>query len=151
MTSPTEIKQPVIMLSAPEFAWEIVGHKVNEGPAVLKRNGRIFVTYSASATDHNYAMGLLWADAQADLLDPAVWHKSPEPVFYTNAEVGRFGPGHNSFTVAEDGVTDLMVYHARDYRDIDGDPLNDPNRHTRVRVLHWDEQGMPDFRQRQGD
>ena len=43
---------------------------VNEGAAVLKRNGRIFITYSGSATDSNYAMGLLTADETATLLDP---------------------------------------------------------------------------------
>ncbi|WP_295800134.1 glycoside hydrolase family 43 protein [uncultured Microbulbifer sp.] len=151
MASPTKIRQPVIVLSVPTLAWETRGHKVNEGPAVLKKNGRIFISYSASATDANYAMGLLWANTDAELMNPKIWHKSPEPVFSTNADVKRFGPGHNSFTLAEDGVTDLLVYHARDYREIKGNPLSDGNRATRVRVLYWDENGMPDFRQRAAD
>ncbi|WP_428820188.1 glycoside hydrolase family 43 protein [Microbulbifer sp. MCCC 1A16149] len=151
MKSPTEIRLPVITLSQPDLAWETRGHKVNEGPAVLKRNGRIFISYSASATDANYAMGLLWADADADLMDPQSWHKAQQPVFHTNAETKRFGPGHNSFTVAEDGETDLLIYHARDYREIKGNPLSDGNRATRVRPLYWDENGMPDFRQHAGD
>ncbi len=49
------------MLSKPEFPWEIIGFWVNEGPAALKRHGKIFLTYSASATDENYAMGMLTA------------------------------------------------------------------------------------------
>lgn len=151
MTSPTEIREPVITLSTPNFDWETRGHKVNEGPAVLKRNGRVFISYSASATDANYAMGLLWADASADLMDTQSWHKLPQPVLHTNAGLKRFGPGHNSFTVAEDGETDLVVYHARDYREIKGNPLSDGNRATRVRVLRWDENGMPDFRQQAAD
>lgn len=32
---------------------------------------------------------------------------------------------------------DLLVYHARDYTEIEGDPLWDPNRHTRVKRLEW--------------
>ena len=56
-----------------------------------------------------------------------------------------FGPGHNSFTVAEDGETDLLVYHARTYTEIVGDPLWDPNRHTYVKPLQWDAAGMPVF------
>ncbi|WGL16068.1 family 43 glycosylhydrolase [Microbulbifer bruguierae] len=151
MASPVEIREPVITLSDPTFDWERIGHKVNEGPAVLKKHDRIFITYSASATDANYAMGLLWADQSADLMDPASWQKSPEPVFFTNAEEKRFGPGHSSFTLAEDGKTDLLVYHARDYREIKGNPLMDTNRATRVRVLHWDHSGMPDFRQHSPD
>lgn len=151
LASPTEIREPVITLSTPTHDWEIQGHKVNEGPAVLKKNGRIFISYSASATDANYAMGLLWADQDADLMSPTSWQKSPQPVFATNAEAKRFGPGHNSFTLAEDGKTDLLVYHARDYREIKGNPLSDGNRATRVRALHWDENGMPDFRQQAAD
>jgi GH43 family beta-xylosidase len=151
MDSPVSIRQPVTLLSEPTLDWEIQGYKVNEGAAVIVRNGRVFITYSASATDQRYAMGLLWADADADLLDPRSWHKNPEPVFATNEALGRYGPGHNSFTLAEDGQTDLMIYHARDYRELQGTPLTDPNRHARARVLHWDERGFPDFRPKLGD
>ena len=151
MDSPVSISKPVVLLSQPDLDWERQGYKVNEGAAVIVRNGRVFMTYSASATDHRYAMGLLWADEEADLLDPDSWHKSPEPVFETDEALGRYGPGHNSFTLAEDGETDLVIYHARDYRDLQGTPLTDPNRHARARVLYWDENGFPDFRPRLGD
>ena len=110
MDSPVSIRPPIITLSEPDLEWERLGYKVNEGAAVIIRNGRVFITYSASATDHRYAMGLLWADEDADLMDPSSWQKSLEPVFTTQAELGRYGPGHNSFTIAEDGVTDLMIY-----------------------------------------
>jgi len=132
------------MISTPEYDWETIGFKVNEGPAVLKRNGRIFISYSASATDHHYCMGLLTADESADLLNPSSWSKSPLPVFATNEAAGQYGPGHNSFTVSEDG-RDVLVYHARNYKEIDGDPLYDPNRHTRAQILEWNEDGTPNF------
>ena len=90
-------------------------------------------------------MGLLWADETADLLAGHSWHKSPTPVFTTDESAGQFGPGHNSFTTTPDGKTDLLVYHARNYRDIVGDPLNDPNRHTRVQAFTWRADGFPDF------
>ncbi|MBN2637001.1 MAG: hypothetical protein JXR61_12080 [Prolixibacteraceae bacterium] len=32
-----------------------------------------------------------------------------------------------------------------------GHPLGDPNRDTRVRILHWTEDCSPDFRQEEGD
>ncbi|KAK0329141.1 Extracellular exo-alpha-(1-_5)-L-arabinofuranosidase, partial [Friedmanniomyces endolithicus] len=76
------------------------------------------MTYSASATDANYALGLLWAQEDADLLDPAAWTKSPQPVLRSSEKTGQYGPGHNSFTTSRDGKTDILVYHARDYRDI---------------------------------
>lgn len=147
MVNPTTLDVKQVVISQPTYPWEIKGHRVNEGPAVLIRNGKVFVAFSASATDANYCIGLLWADENADLLDPTSWNKLPEPVFYTNEAVKRFGPGHNSFTVAEDGKTVVMIYHARDYKDINGEPLYDPNRHTRARVINWTKDGMPDFGQ----
>ena len=41
------------MLSKPEFDWECRGFKVNEGPAVLVHGDKLFISYSASATDEN--------------------------------------------------------------------------------------------------
>ena len=113
-------------LSRPEFDWETRGFLVNEGPAVLVRRGRVFLSYSASATDENYCMGLLYAREDADLLDPRSWTKSLIPCSETCREHSVFGPGHNSFTVAEDGDTDLLVYHARTYTEIVGDPFGIP-------------------------
>ncbi len=74
----------------------------------------------------------------------ANWHKSPRPVFTTSIENRQFGPGHNSFTTTPDGE-EVLVYHARNYTEIEGDPLYDPNRHTRLKLIRWDEHGMPDF------
>lgn len=151
MINPTTIDDKQVVISEPQYEWEMHTHKVNEGPAVLIRNGKVFLTFSASATDSNYCIGLLWADETSDLLDPTSWHKLDKPVFYTNERVKRFGPGHNSFTVSKDGKTDIMIYHARDYKEINGDPLYDPNRHTRARAIGWTEDGMPDFGQEYGD
>ncbi|MDZ7692643.1 MAG: family 43 glycosylhydrolase [Balneolaceae bacterium] len=105
----------------------------------------MFMTYSASGTNHNYAVGLLSADVDADLMDPSSWSKSSKPVFQSSPENGIYGPGHNSFTTTSDGATDLFVYHARSYKEIEGDPLDDPNRHTRVQILKWNEDGTPNF------
>ncbi|WP_392344582.1 family 43 glycosylhydrolase [Pseudoalteromonas prydzensis] len=143
MDSPTSIKEPIVAITEPTLDWEVQGYKVNEGAAVMIREGKVLLTYSASATDHRYAMGLLWADADADLLDPASWHKKQQPIFASNEKVGRFGPGHSSFVKAEDGVTDLLIYHSRDYKELQGTPLTDPNRHARARIIEWDENGFP--------
>lgn len=151
MASPTELTGPEVVITEPEFSWERMKYNVNEGAAVMKRNGKIFVTYSASATNHNYCLGLLWIDENADILDVSNWHKSPGPVFYTNEDLKRYGPGHNSFTTSEDGKTDIMIYHARDYKEIIGHELSDPNRATRARVLKWTPSGFPDFMQNEGD
>ncbi|MFB6317087.1 family 43 glycosylhydrolase [Saccharicrinis sp. FJH54] len=151
MKNPTTLTGPEVVITEPEFDWERVKYHVNEGPAVIKRNGKIFVSYSASATNDNYCMGLLWIDENDDLLVESNWHKSPGPVFFTNEDLKRYGPGHNCFTVAEDGKTDVMIYHARDYKEIQGHELSDPNRAMRARPIRWTRSGFPDFMQKTGD
>lgn len=144
LATPLTLAAKPARLSIPTLDWEVQGYKVNEAPAVLARNGRLFMTYSASATDARYCMGMLTARDDADILDPASWSKSPRPVFRTCPEHGIYGPGHNSFTVDAHG-RDMLVFHARDYETIVGDPLFDPNRHTRVQPIRYGDDGVPDF------
>lgn len=141
MKNPWTIEDEQVMIAEPEYDWEKIGFLVNEGPAVLNRNGKIFISYSASATDYNYCMGVLIADENSDLLNKDSWHKSEKPVLKTDEENGIFGPGHSCFTVSEDGKKDMLVYHARNYKEIVGDPLYDPNRHTFVKELGYDDKG----------
>jgi GH43 family beta-xylosidase len=144
METPTKLKTVQVLLTTPDYDWERVGFWVNEGPAVLKRNGKIFITYSASATGSCYCLGLLTASEDQDLLDPQSWTKSRYPVLTTDQEKGIYGPGHNNFTLSEDG-SDLIVFHARPYKDIVGNPLYDPNRHAMVMKFKWNEDGSPCF------
>lgn len=60
MENPWTLKGEPVMLSKPEYDWECRGFWVNEGPAVLFHGDKLFISYSASATDENYCMGLLW-------------------------------------------------------------------------------------------
>lgn len=145
MDTPWSIVQPAVLVSKPEYAWEKAGHDVNEGPAALVRRGRVFLTYSASATDANYCLGMLTADENADLLNPASWRKSPQPVLRSSEANGQYGPGHNSFTTTPDGKIDVLVYHARNYRELAGDPLKNADRHTRAQTINWRSDGTPDF------
>ncbi|QJU57554.1 family 43 glycosylhydrolase [Sphingomonas sp. AP4-R1] len=144
LATPLTLAAKPARLSVPTLDWEVRGYKVNEAPALLARNGRLFLTYSASATDARYCMGMLTARDDADIMDPAVWSKSPVPVMTTSPEHRIYGPGHNSFTVDEK-KRDMLVFHARDYETIKGDPLLDPNRHTRVQPIRYDKEGVPIF------
>jgi len=144
LATPTTLARAPVRLTAPTYDWEVQGFKVNEAPALLARNGRLFLSYSASATDARYCLGLLTAPDDADIMDARAWSKSPTPVFVTSAATKVYGPGHNSFTVDEQG-RDVLVYHGRDYEQIEGDPLFDPNRHTRVQRLYYHADGTPDF------
>src|SRR5699024_5802504 len=90
MENPWTLAGPAVELTRPEHDWEIKGFWVNEGPAVLEHEGTLYLTYSGAATGIDYAMGVLTASADADLLDPASWTKSPTPVFVSDPSVQRY-------------------------------------------------------------
>ncbi len=144
LSTPTTLDAKPVRLTVPTYPWETIGYKVNEGPALLARNGRLFLTYSAAATDEHYCLGMLTARDDTDIMDPAAWSKSPEPVFKSSPKNNVWGPGHNGFTVDETGQ-DMLVYHARDYQIIPGNPLFDPNRHTRIQPFGYTADGVPNF------
>ncbi len=142
-------KGKVTMLTTPEYGWERDSELVNEGPAILKHDGRIFCTFSASGTGPEYCIGLLYADESSDLMNPDSWTKLSYPLLTSSDVPGEYGPGHNSFTTDTDG-NPVFVYHARSeecYKDqcdyASSDPLYDPCRHARVKNVHWSTDGLP--------
>lgn len=126
-----------VLLTTPDYDWERHGFWVNEGPSVIKRGGKIYLTYSASDTGPAYCMGMLTADESSDLLDPRSWSKERYPVLKTDSAKGIYGPGHNSFTKDADG-NDILVFHARTEAEIEGDPLYNPNRHAMLMPIRWE-------------
>lgn len=138
-----------MLLTEPEYDWEKVRFAVNEGPAVVKHGGKIFVSFSASGTGPEYCVGLLEAEEGSALLSRESWKKYPMPLFTSEDAADEYGPGHNCFVKDEEGE-DLFVYHARSRECFEGkcgysqnDPLYDPCRHARIRRVHWGENGMP--------
>ena len=49
MDTPTSLTGPELIITYPQYDWELIGYKVNEGPAVIKKGDKLFLTYSASA------------------------------------------------------------------------------------------------------
>lgn len=145
METPCKLKTVQVLLTSPDYDWERQGFWVNEGPAVLKKDGKIFLTYSASETGIQYCMGMMTVSEDADILDPRAWKKEREPVLLSVPEKGIYGPGHNSFTTDSKG-NDICVYHARTEKEIEGNPLYNPNRHTMLLRVIWDEKGNPIFK-----
>lgn len=139
MERPDKLSSEQILLSSPDYDWERKGFWVNEGPAVLFHENNLYLTYSASETGAAYCMGMLSTQSDQDLLDPKKWEKERYPILKSDREKGIFGPGHNSFVKDEDG-RDIMIYHARQYDEIEGDPLYDPNRHTYRMVVEWEKE-----------
>lgn len=144
MKSPTELATAQVLLSSPDYEWERVGFWVNEGPAVIKHNGKIFLTYSSSETGECYCMGMLSIGENEEILNPRAWKKECNPVLKTDVDKQIYGPGHNSFVKDETG-NDVMIYHARQYDEIIGDPLYDHNRHVYRMKIKWNSRAEPVF------
>lgn len=146
LETPFKLKTVQVQLTTPDYDWERIGFWVNEGPAIIKNKGKIYLTYSASETSHHYCMGMLSVDEDADLLDPACWTKLNKPVCTTDESVSIYGPGHNCFVMNEDDTKVLCIFHARDHKEIEcEDPLDDQTRHARVMEVEFDETGAPVF------
>ena len=111
---------------------------------VFENKGKIFLTYSASETGECYCMGMLSIDENKNLLNPHEWKKEYKPILNTDIDKQIYGPGHNSFVKDENG-NDIMIYHARQYNEIIGDPLYDHNRHAYRMKIIWDIEGNPVF------
>ncbi|WP_448623483.1 glycoside hydrolase family 43 protein [Geodermatophilus sp. URMC 64] len=114
---------------------------IREGPVCLRRNGKVFLVYSACDTGTpDYRMGMLSADETDDLTDVRTWHQHPDPVFRSAARHGVYGPGHNGFFTSPDGTEDWFVYHAKTT-----DRYTYEGRTGRAQRLAWHPDGRPDF------
>ena len=150
-SAPWKLISKPILLTKPEFDWELVNHRVNEGAAVLKTGNKVYVYFSASGTGSEYCVGKLEADADANLMDTASWKKYSSPALSSANVNGESGPGHNSFVRDENGNL-LIVYHARPSAHdtkacgtYASDPLYDPCRHTRIRQVYIGSNGIPNI------
>lgn len=111
MSSPSEIDGERVLLSKPEYRWEKQGGTpfINEGPVTVIDGDVVHLIYSASGSwSDYYCLGKITFSG-GDILNPDDWVKSEEAAFEKTDCV--FGPGHCSFTTAQDGSL-WMVYHA---------------------------------------
>ena len=148
-SEPWKLISKPIMLTKPEYSWELVNNRVNEGAAVLKTDKKVYVFFSASGTGSEYCVGRMEADINSDLMNINSWKKLSSPVLQTADLSGQSGPGHNCFVRDEKGNL-LIVYHARPSSHSDQkcgtynkDPLYDPCRHTRIKRVAFDGNGDP--------
>lgn len=102
-----------MLLTKAELPFETITEiKIIEGPAILKKGNKIHVIYSANDSRYDdYCLGRITYSG-GDILDERNWKKFPECIFKKTDKV--FGPGHCSFTIAENDKSkdDYIVYHA---------------------------------------
>ncbi len=155
MENPWTLRSERVLISKPELEWERHYKNgngwnppytiyVNEGPQPLKspQSKYIHIAYSASGVwTPYYALGLLTAKTDSDLLNPNSWAKASEPVFKQSPENGVFGTGHNSFFKSPDGKEDYILYHARD-TEVDPPGAGD-TRSPRTQKISWGDDDYP--------
>jgi GH43 family beta-xylosidase len=128
-------------ISAPTLAWETQEGAVNEGTFALQRNGRTFLTYSASACwGPNYKLGMLEYSGGDPLL-AASWNKDPDPIFQRSDANGVYAPGHHSFFSSPDGTETWIAYHANS----SASQGCGKTRTTRVQKISWNADGTPNL------
>jgi len=127
------ISAPVI-LSKPDYGWANNNVFVDEGPFALIRDEKLFLTFASALIDATYVVGLLCADKDANLLDPASWTKSNYPLLTSRSVSGEYGPGHNYYIIDDDGTV-WNAYHARS-------EVDNP-RSSGLRRIHFDIDGYP--------
>ncbi|MGN1478833.1 MAG: glycoside hydrolase family 43 protein [Acutalibacteraceae bacterium] len=80
---------------------------INEGPFVLKHNGKYYLTYSIMGYGHkNYGVAYAVSDSPLGSYTKA----ENNPILAYNSFV--YGPGHHCFTYSPDGNEMFMVYHS---------------------------------------
>lgn len=138
MSNPWTISGPRVQISTPDQNWERIGTPyINEGPEILKKDGKLFIVYSASGSwTDDYTLGML-SNTDGNVLNPASWNKTG-PVF--SKVPTAYGPGHNTFTTSPDGKEDWIVYHADQFS---GGSWG--NRSVRAQKFTWQEDGTPNF------
>lgn len=136
MADPLHLVGPRVLLARPDQAWERKGLPICEGPQILRRGGKTFIIYSASASwTADYCLGML-VNEGGDLLNAAAWKKVGQ-VFGRNEHA--WGVGHCGFVETPQGE-DWILYHAKTRR---GPGWGD--REVRAQPFLWDDQGNPDL------
>lgn len=135
MKNPWTLEGEEATVAMPQYDWEKKGDNINEGAAVVERNGKIYFAYSASSfMNDNYSVGVSVADAASDIMKAQSWKKHPEPVMKRSDENSSYGPGSPLFLKSEDGTEDWIMYHG-----IPTHGQGGGNRGIRAGRIHWDD------------
>ncbi|MBT1711778.1 glycoside hydrolase family 43 protein [Fulvivirgaceae bacterium PWU5] len=146
MKNPWTLEGTQAIIAAPTHAWEkFGGRQILEGPEFLAgKKDEIFVVYSASACwADEYALGMLAAKTNANLLDPGAWTKVSTPVFQQSPAHNVYATGHNAFVQSPNDKENWLLYHANTGPGQGCDHRRSP----RLQRFTWTADGRPDFGQ----
>jgi GH43 family beta-xylosidase len=137
MRNPVSVSGPRVLIASPDQSWERQAMPICEGPQVLRRNGDVFVVYSASGSwTPDYCLGMLH-NKSGNMLNPAAWVKHG-PVFKKTDQV--WGVGHCSFVKSLCQTEDWIVYHSKSRQEHGWE-----DRDVHAKRFDWSSDGFPDF------
>ncbi|OMF35977.1 hypothetical protein BK133_09845 [Paenibacillus sp. FSL H8-0548] len=109
-----------------------------EGPRVLQRDGKIFITMSEGDYASNGYRLSYFTHVDGDVLNPNSWSRTND-VFVATGDVS--GPARAGFVKSADGKEDWMIYHSRVYQDTGRNWWRQVN----IKKFDWNEDGTPNF------
>lgn len=142
MSDPLTIIGERVVLSIPEYDWELHGRPtINEGPQVIKSpTGVVNIVYSASGSwSDDYCLGALTLRDGGNPMNENDWIKADEPLFKKNMS-SSYSTGHACFVTSPDGTEDYIIYHATKGS---GDGWG--GRGVRTQRFYWNDDGTLDI------
>ncbi|CAM4441569.1 GH43 family beta-xylosidase [Paenibacillus endophyticus] len=109
-----------------------------EGPRVLQRDGKVFITMSEGDYASNGYRLSYFTNTDGDFLNPDSWSRTND-VFVATSDVS--GPARAGFVKSVDGTEDWMIYHSRVYKDTGRNWWRQVN----LQQIAWNSDGTPDF------
>ena len=133
----------VAEIARPTLSWELKegykgNHAIAEGAFFLKKDGRLFIVYSANGCwSDDYCLGVL-EYVGGEICDADSWKKHAEPLFVKGN--GIFGVGHASFFDSPDKKEVWCAYHCL----LRSNPeRKEMDRHTCIQKISFDKTGYP--------
>jgi GH43 family beta-xylosidase len=137
MSNPFTLSSKRVLIASPDRDWERVEMPICEGPQVLRKDGKVFIIYSASASwTVDYCLGMLHLTGP-DLLSADSWTKVG-PVFKKTERI--WGVGHCSFVTSPCAQEDWILYHAKSEK-----KNGWTDRQIHAQRFSWGVNGHPDF------
>ena len=153
LSDPCTVSSERVLLSRPDYEWERQwinpdGSRsaypiyVNENPqAYLSPDGlKVCVCYSASGIWTRYhILGMLTAQANADLLDPSSWTKSSEPILVDD---DLYGASNICIVPAAHPDSTFLLFDA-----LWDDEQQSMHRSIFLKSIRWSPEGTPVFKE----
>jgi hypothetical protein len=101
-----------VLLSMPEYGWANNHTFVDEGPFALKRDGKVYLTFSSAAVDSTYVVGMFTGDEKTMIIPPG----APVEILGMYSYEGKLGISQHSLRKIQRKIRrvgDRLMYRTR--------------------------------------